>query len=310
MVKTELIIVGGGVAGLTAGLYAARARLDTVVLERLGTGGQMVNAGTVENFPGFPGGVRGYDLAPLIAEQAMAAGVRIEYAEARTVRREAATFVVATDGEDFRARAVIVAAGSTLARLGVPGEAELTGRGVSSCAVCDGEFFRDEHVVVVGGGDSAFDEALELAGVAARVTIVHRRAEPRAARVLVERAREHPKIAFRWNTTVQAIEGGETVEAVRLRGLDGTSERLAAAGVFVYVGLRPNSALVEGLVATDAAGHIPVDPWLRTAVPGLLAAGDIRQHSARQFITSAGDGATAALAAERFLRRGEWPHGD
>ena len=306
MPDIELLIIGGGAAGLTAGLYAARARLGTVLLERMGPGGQIVNADAVENYPGFPGGIKGYELAPQIAQQAMDAGLRVEFAEAQALRPVDGWHVVETDGETYRARAVIVAAGSTLARLGVPGEEEFLGNGVSSCAVCDGEFFRDQPVAVVGGGDSAMDEALYLTEIASQVTVIHRRRELRAARVLAERAQAQPKIRFRWDTVVAGIEGADTVQAVRLHGPGGAGERLEVSGVFVYVGLQPNSAFLRDVVDLDGAGHIPVDLWMRTPVPGLLAAGDIRQHSARQLISAAGDGATAALAAERYLRQGDW----
>ncbi len=300
MIATELAIIGGGVAGLTAGLYAVRDRVETVLLERMGTGGWLVNADQVENFPGFPQGIKGYELAPLISEQAMNAGLRIEFAEVRALRRAEGGFVVETDGEPVRARAVIAASGSSLAKLGIPGEAEFEGRGVSGCATCDGEFFRDQAVAVIGGGDSAFDEALYLAKICASVTILHR-SPPRAQRVLVERAMAHPRIALRRGEAA-AIEGGETVTALHLR--DGAV--LPVAGVFIYVGLRPNTAYLADLVPLDAGGHVPVDLWMRTPVPGLLAAGDLRQHSARQLVASAGDGATAALAAIRYLCAGEW----
>ncbi len=300
MIAAELAIVGGGVAGLTAGLYAVRDQVDTVLLERMGTGGWLVNADQVENFPGFPQGIKGYELAPLISEQAMNAGLRIEFAEVRAVRREEGGFIVETDGEPVRARAVIAASGSALAKLGIPGEAEFEGRGVSGCATCDGEFFRDQAVAVIGGDDSAFDEALYLAEICASVTILHR-SPPRAQRVLVERAIAHPRITLRRGEAA-AIEGGEAVTGLRLQ--DGTV--LPVAGVFIYVGLRPNTEYLAGLVPLDAGGHVPVDLWMRTSVPGLLAAGDLRQHSARQLVASAGDGATAALAAIRYLRSGEW----
>jgi thioredoxin reductase (NADPH) len=306
MAEAELLIVGGGVAGLTAGLYAVRAGLDVLLLERMGTGGQMINIDRVENFPGFPGGIKGYELGPLVAQQAMDAGLRIEYAEAQAVCSEQGGYSVATDGDTYHARAVILAAGSTLARLSIPGEEQFEGRGVSQCAVCDGEFFRDQPVAVIGGGDSALDEALVLAEIASDVTVVHRRSSLRAAHVLAERAMSHPRVRFRWDTVVEAIEGDETVSALRVRGLDGAVDRIGVNAVFVYVGLRPNSHLLGDLVALDAGGHVPVDLWMRTTLPGLLAAGDIRQRSARQFIASAGDGATAALAAERYLRGGEW----
>lgn len=306
MADVDLAIVGGGVAGLTAGLYAAWHRLDAVLLERMGTGGQIINADRVENYPGFPGGIKGYELAPLVAQQAMELGLRVEFADARRVTHDGNGYTVETDGEAWHARAVIVAAGSTLAKLDVPGEAEFEGRGVSYCAVCDGEFFRDKPVAVVGSGDSALDEALVLAEVASEVTVLHRQDKVHAAAALVERAHAHPRIRFRPNTEVRAIEGDEAVERLLLRGQDGRAAHLPASGVFIYVGLRPNSSLLDGLLPVDAGGHIPVDLWMRAPLPGLLAAGDIRQHSARQVVSAAGDGATAAMAAMRYLRRGEW----
>ena len=260
MAEVDLVIVGGGGAGLTAGLYAAWHRLDAVLLERMGTGGQIINADTVENFPGFPGGIKGYELGPQIAQQAMELGLRIEYAEAQALGSEGGTHVVQTDGEEYRARAVIVAVGSTLARLGCPGEAEFEGRGVSYCAVCDAEFFRDQPVVVVGGGDSAIDEALYLTGVASAVTVLHRRDELRAAAALAERARANAKIEIQWNTELAAIEGGETVERVRVRRGDGTDGTLDCGGVFIYVGLAPNTGVFRDVLPVDAGGHIPVDP--------------------------------------------------
>ena len=307
MAETDLVIIGGGVAGLTAGLYAAWHRLDTVLVERMGTGGQIINADTIENFPGFPGGIKGYELGPQIAQQAMDMGLRIEYAEAQGLRSEGGRHVVLTDGDEIRARAVILSVGSSLAKLGCPGEAEFEGRGVSYCAVCDAEFFRDQPVVVVGGGDSAMDESLFLAEVASSVMVLVRDAELDAAAALVERATAHPKIRIDYTTTLAAIEGSEGVERARVRSAGGDERTVDCSGVFIYVGLQPSTAPFRDVLPMDAMGHIPVDPWMRTSVPGVFAAGDIRQQSARQLVTVAGDGATAAIAAARYLRTGEWP---
>lgn len=306
MMDVDLVIVGGGVAGLSAGLYAAWQKLDAVLIERMGTGGQIVNAARVENFPGFPGGVGGYDLAAQMAEQAMDLGLRVEYAEVQGLGSEGDRHVVHTDGETYRARAVILTAGSTLARLGCPGEAELEGRGVSYCALCDAGFFAGQPVVVVGGGDSAADEALYLAGVASEVTVLVRGEEWQAAAALAERVEANEMIAVRWGTTVEAIEGAEGVEGVRVRTADGAPETIPCTGVFIYTGLAPNTAWLADLLPLDEGGHVEVDAWMRTAVPGIFAAGDIRQHSARQLVTVAGDGGTAAVAAARYLRSGEW----
>lgn len=301
MADVELVIIGGGVAGLSAGLYAAWHKLDAVLLERMGTGGQLINVDAVENFPGFPGGIKGYELGPKLAEQAMDLDLRIEYGEATSLRAEGRRYAVETDGETFRARTVIIAVGSTLAKLGVPGEEEFEGRGVSSCAVCDAEFFRDQPVVVAGGGDSALDESLYLAEIAASVTILVRDGAFDGAAVLAERVQAHPKISVQWQTAIKAIEGGETVASVRARGADGGERAIPCGGVFVYAGLTPNTSIFADLLPLDPAGHIPVDAWMRTARSGVFAAGDIRQHSARQLVTCAGDGATAAIGAARFL---------
>lgn len=307
MTDVDLVIVGGGVAGLTAGLYAAWHKLDAVLIERMGTGGQIINADTIENYPGFPGGVKGYELAPTIAQQAMDAGLRVVYADVTALHSEGDRHVVVTDEGEYRCKAVIVAVGSTLARLGCPGEEAFEGRGVSYCAVCDAEFFRDQPVAVVGGGDSAADEALFLAEVASSVTVFVRDAELSAAHTLAERVLAHPKIEVRWNSTVETIEGAATVERVVVRGTDDTAAPHACSGVFIYVGLTPNTAAFRDVLPVDTMGHVVVDAWMRTSIPGILAAGDIRQHSARQVVTVAGDGATAAIAAARYIAGGAWP---
>ncbi|HLZ71629.1 MAG TPA: FAD-dependent oxidoreductase [Dehalococcoidia bacterium] len=302
--ETDLLIVGGGAAGLSAGLYAARSRIDTLLLERMGPGGQLVNVDRVENYPGFPDGIAGHELGPLMAQQAMDAGLAFAYGEAQALRPGAGAdgrHLVETDGETFAACAVILAGGSTLARLGVPGEQEFEGRGVSYCATCDGEFFRDRPVVVVGGGDSALDEALYLAEIASSVTIVHRRLSFRGARVMQERILGHPKCRVLWNATVGAIVGEETVSGVELTTGEGAS-RLDAGGVFIYVGLNPNTAWLQGAVDLDGGGHVVSDGRLQSSVPGVFVAGDLRQFSARQVAASVGDGATAAIWVERFLR--------
>lgn len=301
--EVDLLIVGGGAAGLAAGLYAARSRLDAVLVERMGTGGQLINVDRVENYPGFPSGTPGYELGPLFAQQAMDAGLEIEYGEVQAIVPGADRHRVDSDGDQYLARAVILAGGSTLARLGVPGETEFEGNGVSYCATCDGEFFRDQPVVVVGGGDSAFDEALYLAEIASQVTLVHRRSEFRAAAVAQERIFAHPKCRVLRDTVVLAIVGDETVNAVELESTtDSTHGRLEAAGVFVYAGLAPNTGYLGGVVELDAGGHVLTDQRLQSSVPGIFAAGDLRQFSARQVASSVGDGVSASIWAERYLR--------
>ena len=304
----DLAIVGGGAAGLTAGLYASRAGLKTVLFESLMTGGQVINAETIENFPGFPDGIPGAEFGPLLQDQATRYGLEIRLGEVTALRPEPPLWAIELYGGMERARAVIYAAGSTLRKLGVPGERELEGAGVSYCATCDGPFFQGETVGVVGGGDSALDEALVLAEFASNVVVFHRGGEPSAQQVLLDRAAANPKIEFRYNTTVDEILGGAAVEAVNITDVEsGETTRVDLSGLFIYVGLDPNSGCLDGLLKLDGGGHVPTDAWMRTPLPGLLAAGDVRQNSAAQLVTSAGDGATAAIAAARYLKGAAWP---
>jgi thioredoxin reductase (NADPH) len=304
----DLLIVGGGAAGFTAGIFAARDRRRALLVERLSAGGQVLNCEHIANYPGFPDGVAGYTLGPLMQEQAMKLGLEVAMGEVSGIRLDGDVKIVETDGGRHAARAVIVASGSSFVTLGVPGEDTFLGRGISHCAACDGSFFMGKPVVVVGGGDAAVDEAVHLTQYAASVTVVHRRDALRACASLAERARRDAKIAFRWNTVLRAVEGGDGVERVQLEDLaTGARSTLPASGVFIYAGLRPNTEFLGGLVPLDERGQIVTDIRMRTAVPGVLAAGDVRRDSARQLVSSAGDGATAALAAIDYLRTGRWP---
>ncbi len=304
----DLAIVGGGAAGLTAGLYASRAGLKTVLFESLMTGGQVINAETIENFPGFPDGIPGAEFGPLLQDQATRYGLEIRLGEVTALRPEPPLWAIDLYGGIEHARAVIYAAGSTLRKLGVPGEQELEGAGVSYCATCDGPFFQGETVGVVGGGDSALDEALVLAEFASNVVVFHRGGELSAQQVLLDRAAANPKIEFRYNTTVDEILGDAAVEAVNITDVEsGETTRVDLSGLFIYVGLDPNSNCLDDLLELDGGGHVPTDVWMRTPLPGLLAAGDVRQHSAAQLVASAGDGATAAIAAHRYLKGQQWP---
>lgn len=303
----DLVIVGGGAAGLTAGIYACRSGLSTVLLERMMSGGQVVNAERIENFPGIPDGISGADFGPLLQGQAERDGLEIRLSEVTELERGDGRWSVRTYDGDVSARAVIIAGGSTLRRLGVPGEAELHGAGVSYCATCDGAFFAGQVVGVVGGGDSALDEALVLAEVADRVIIIHRRDALRGQKVLQARVLSKPNVEVMWNTTVEAILGDGQVAGVSTRDVaTGETSRVELSGVFIYVGLEPNTGYLGELLPLDAGGHVPTDIWMRTSLPGLLAAGDIRQHSASQLVSAAGDGATAAIAAQRYLESGSW----
>ena len=301
----DLLIVGGGLAGMTAGMYAARYGLSTGLIERMMGGAQIINVERIENFPGFPEGIAGAELAPALQEQAMNAGVEFIMDEAAQVTRDGDFKQVVGDGGSYRARAVIIATGSRLRSAGIPGEERLRDRGVSHCATCDGPMSMGQTVGVVGGGDSAADEALTLTEYADRVLLFHRRDELRAQQTLRERLLEHPKIDILWNTQVTEVLGEESVTGVRLR--DSAANRdseVSLNSLFIYVGLEPNSELVRGLVKSDNAGHIPVNLSMETEEPGLYAVGDVRQHSVAQLVASAGDGATAAIAAYNYLRRG------
>jgi len=303
----DVLIIGGGLAGLTAGMYAARYGLRTGLIEQMMGGAQIINLEKIENFPGFPEGISGAELGPSVQEQAMDAGAEFIMAEATEITRDGDYKVVSCDTGAYRAKAAIVSAGSTLRHLGIAGEEQFDGRGVSHCATCDGPFYMRQTVGVVGGGDSAADEALTLTEYADRVLLFHRRDQLRAQKVLQDRLVGHPKIEILWNTEVQAILGEESVSAVRGRNVVTNLDTVVdLSGLFVYVGLEPNSALVKGLVKQDNSGHIEVNLSMETSVPGLYAAGDIRQSSASQLVSSAGDGATAAISAFKYIRGKEW----
>ena len=297
-----MVIIGGGPAGLTAGIYTARARLKSLLIERGATGGLIVNASVVENYPGFPDGINGLELAEAMHRQAVKFGLETLTAEVTGLELKDEQRVVKTSEGDVAARAVIVAGGSNRVKLGVPGEEEFTGRGVAYCAVCDGYFYRDVPVAVVGGGNAAINEALELTKFASKVTIIHRREELRATKILQERAFTEPKIEFAWDTVVEAVEGEEKVERLKLKNVkSGEQSTLEIAGVFVAVGFRPNTGYLKDVLNLAEDGTIPTNEKMETAVPGIFAAGDIRSSSIRQVAAAVGDGSVAAVYAERYL---------
>jgi thioredoxin reductase (NADPH) len=303
----DIVIVGGGAAGFTAGMYAARDRCRALLLERMAAGGQVLNCEHIENYPGFPDGVAGYTLGPLLQQQAMHLGLGVQLADVEAVQLAGELKVLHTGDGAIHTQALIIATGSSFTPLGVPGEEAFFGRGVSHCATCDGAMFMEQPVAVIGGGDAALDEALYLTQYASQVTVVHRRDTLRACRLLQERAQANAKLTFRWNTVVRAIEGNDVVQRLQVEDVKtGEQSALDVAGVFPYPGLTPNTQFLNGLVPLNASGQIITDLWMRTAVPGILAAGDVRGDSARQLIAAAGDGATAALAAIRYLRTGQW----
>ena len=306
----DVVVAGGGIAGLTAGMFSARLGRTTLVLAGGVPGGLLLNIEQIEGFPGFPAGVPGYELCPMAQEQAAEAGADIRMTELERVESAGDGWRVATGDGDAEARALILATGASLKGLGVPGEERLQGRGVSHCATCDGPLFQDRAIGVVGGGDSALQEALTLAGFASEVVVIQRDAELTAQASYRTRALDHPKIGIRYRTVVEEILGDETVTGVRTRDLaTGETGELELGGVFVYVGLQSNTGAVEDRLTLDGEGRIPTDAWMRTERPGMFAAGVLRSGSLCQAASSAGDGATAAKAADRFLSGAPWPEG-
>lgn len=298
----EVIIIGGGPAGLTAGLYTSRARLRSLLMEKALIGGQIVNAEQVENFPGFPDGVSGSELGELLNRQAARFGLEMLYVEVCGLELQEDRKLVRTTEGDFTARALIIAGGSSRQELGVSGEKEFIGKGVSYCATCDASFFREQPVAVIGGGDAAITEALHLAKFASGVTVIHRRDQLRASRILQERAFAEPMIDFRWDSVVERIEGNDFVEGAAVRNVKtGAQSMLGVTGVFVSIGFQPDTDYLKGILPLDDIGHIITNEKMETGIPGILAAGDIRHNSARQAIAAAGDGATAAIYAEKYL---------
>ena len=300
----EVIIIGGGPAGLSAGLYTSRARLNSLLIERGVVGGQIADAELVENYPGFPEGISGAELGQLMHQQATKYGLQTLLTEVTGIELQGEKKVVVTTKGNFTAKAVIIASGSERLKLGIPGEEEFTGKGVSYCAICDAFFFKEQPVAVVGGGDAAITEALHLTKFASRVIVLHRRDQLRASRILQEKAFSEPKIEFLWNTVVEEIEGKDKVERLRLRQvITGEKSTLDVSGVFVSIGLTPGTDYLKGVLPLDAAGSIITNEKMETEIPGIFAAGDIRLNSARQAITAAGDGVTAAIYAEKFISR-------
>ncbi len=300
----ELVIVGSGPAGLTAAVYAARANLHPVVIEGLGAGGQLMLTSDVENYPGFPDGVLGPELMTRFREQAARFGTEFVTADADRVDLASSPFGTWVGNTEYRSDALIVATGASARMLGLESEDKLLGHGVSTCATCDGFFFREKPIAVVGGGDSALEEALFLTKFATKVTVVHRRDELRASKIMQERALANSKIEFRWNAVVEEVVGNGTVDALKLRDtVTGEPSDLAVEGLFVAIGHDPNTELFHGQVEMDPNGYLvlPHAGSTRTSVEGVFAAGDVADHVFRQAITAAGTGCMAAMEAERWL---------
>jgi thioredoxin reductase (NADPH) len=298
----EVVILGGGPAGLTAGIYTSRARLRTLLIETGLLGGQMTTTELIENYPGFPQGIAGEELSRLMEEQARRFGVEIVNQEILDVEQDGDLKRVRTSESIYTSKALIVCTGAEYRKLGVPGEMEFAGRGVSYCATCDGSFFRDNRIVVVGGGDSALTEAIFLTKFVKELTIIHRRDALRATKIYQERALANPKIKFLWNSVVHEIKGEQIVQSILVKNVkSGEINEFATEGVFLFVGLTPRTQFLKRLVELDPGGYIVINGDCETSVKGVFAAGDCTKKLLRQVATAVGDGATAAFAAEKYL---------
>ena len=300
--QVRVLIIGSGPAGLSAGLYAARADLEPVILTGMEHGGQVSLTYTVENYPGFPDGIGGQEMIELFQKQAERFGARVEFDTATEVDLSQRPFRVKTYNKEYLAEALVIASGATPRHLNVPGENELTGRGVSYCATCDGWFFKDKDVFVVGGGDSALEESIFLTRYAKSITIIHRREELRAGPILQKRAMENPKISFLFDTVVTEIVGESAVKALRLKNVKTNEEfERSTDGIFIFIGHDPNTQLFQGQLDMDERGYLKVDMQMKTNIPGVFVGGEAGDPHYRQVITSAGMGAAAAMQAGRFI---------
>lgn len=302
----KLIIVGSGPAGWTAGIYAGRAQLEPLLITGTAVGGQMALTSEVENYPGFPQGISGQELNQLMQQQAEHFDTKVRMDEVTAVELSNHPFKVTTYGDEYEAKALVIATGASPRKLEVPGEAEFTGRGVSYCATCDGFFYQDRQVVVVGGGDSAVEEAIFLTKFASQVYVVHRRNRLRAEKVFQERAFRNEKIEFVWDSVVTEILGDGSVTGVRLKNVKTEGEStLEADGVFIYIGVIPNTGFLKGQLELDDRGYIVTDRQGHTSVPGVFAAGDVQERVLKQVSTAVGSGAMAAMEAEKFIAESE-----
>ncbi len=301
----DVIIIGGGPAGLTAGLYVARANLKVLLIEGATTVSQITMTDFMENYPGTPEGINGFELIQRFREQAVKFGLQIVQEDVSTLAGEQADGLdiwKVTAGSAYRAMAVIVATGANWSKIGIPGEAALTGRGVSYCATCDGPFYRNKEIVVIGGGDTAMQEAIFLTTFATKVTVIHRRQRLRATKILQEKAFANKKVSFIWDSVVEEIKGQDFVQGVRVKNLQtGEMTDIAADGVFIFAGITPNTDLCQGVVKLDKCGYIITDDKMQTSAPGIFAAGDCICKLFRQVITACGDGATAAFSAQLYV---------
>ncbi|MFC1955381.1 thioredoxin-disulfide reductase [Chloroflexota bacterium] len=300
----DVVIIGGGPAGLSAGIYTARDRLGSLLIEKGMVGGQIVNTEQMENYPGFADSISGMELTQLIYRQATKFGLETIFAEVTGIEINGKRRVIKTTEGDFIAKAVIIASGSERTKLGIPGEDEFIGRGVSVCATCDAAFFENQSVAVVGGGNAAISEALHLSKFASKVTVIHRRNQLRATRIMQEKAFAAPKIEFLLDTVVEEIVGGDFVKSLKLCQVStGQKSTLDVAGIFLAVGLKPNTNFLKGVLPLDANDAIIADGNMETDITGIFAAGDVRHNSIRQVVAATGDGAIAAVNAEKFIAK-------
>lgn len=298
----DVLIIGAGPAGLTAGIYSSRTMLKTVIIEKMSAGGEIANTEIVENYPGFPEGIPGYELGMKFKEQAEKFGCTIVSGTVLEIKKGADIFTLTTDSEQYTARAIIIATGEQYAHLGIPGEDEFHGRGVSYCATCDGALFRDRTVAVVGGGDTAVQEALFLTKFVSKLYLVHRRNKLRATKILQERLFGNRKVEPVWNSVVTKISGTQFVESVTVKDVVSGAEKIILCdGVFVFVGFKPNTEFVNNLVVLDEKGFIITDSDMSTSIEGIFACGDCIRKPLRQVVTSCGEGAVAAFSAEKYL---------
>jgi thioredoxin reductase (NADPH) len=298
----DLVIVGGGPAGLSAGIYAVRMGLNTVLVEKAIPGGMISSTEKIENYPGFPKGIKGMDLAKALEDQAKELGLEMIWGDVEGIDLDGKVKKVVLEEETLEAKAVVIATGTEPKKLGIPGESELLGRGVSYCAICDAAFYKEKKVIVIGGGNSAVEEALFLANFASIVTIVHRRDKLRADKIYELRAKNNPKIFFMWDSNLEKIEGSDKVKSVDIKNLKtGQVTKHNVDGVFIYAGYVPNTDFLKGRVKLDENGFIITDEAMNASVKGVFAAGDVRVKQLRQVVTSASDGAVAAFSAHKFL---------
>ncbi|MBI4394865.1 MAG: thioredoxin-disulfide reductase [Candidatus Omnitrophica bacterium] len=298
----DVLIIGGGGAGLTAALYASRANLKTLLLEKLTPGGQIALTDIVENYPGFPEGVTGTDISMRMEEQAKKYGTEIQYEEVLALKKSSTSFQIKTAQTTYESKSVLIASGASFRMLGVPGEKELTGRGVSYCATCDGAFFKNKEIAVVGGGDSAMQEGLFLTRFVTKLSVIHRRDQLRASAILQDRAKQNPKFSFIWDTVVTRIEGNKKVENIKIKNLKtGQESDFKTDGIFVFIGHDPATKYLQGFVDLDEKGYVKTNEKLETSVPGVFAAGEVRAGAVKQLVSACGEGCEAALNAQAYV---------